>query len=134
MGRGVLTMLDGHKLKNYCKQHAGETYTRSWPDGRKEEGVCPGTVVGIENYCKQHTGEPYRWSWPDGRKQEGTCPGTLVVTKEKLIEAHNASFRTEKVVGYAESSGDTFTIHGEQAEDGILPNGWHQDPRVHKRF
>jgi len=117
MGRGILAMRDRHKFNSYCKQHAGEPYTRTWPDGRKEEGTCPGTLVGIENYCKQHTGEPYIWSWPDGRKQEGTCPGTLVVTKEKLVESANASFIAQKVVGYAESSEDTFTIHSERASD-----------------
>jgi hypothetical protein len=116
-GAGILAMRERHKFNSYCKQHAGEPYTRTWPDGRKEEGVCPGTVVGIENYCKQHTGEPYIWSWPNGGKQEGTCPGTLVVTKEKLIEVSNSTFRAEKVVGYAESSGDTFTIHSERASD-----------------
>ena len=117
MGSAMNGLIVGHKIKSYCKQHAGESYTWTWPDGRKQEGVCPGTVVGIENYCKQHTGEPYHWSWPNGRKQEGTCPGTLVVTKEKLIEASNSAFRAEKVVGYAESSGDTFTIHSERASD-----------------
>jgi hypothetical protein len=117
MGRGILAMRERHKFNSYCKQHAGEPYTRTWPDGRKEEGVCPGTLVGIQNYCKQHTGEPYIWSWPDGRKQEGTCPGTLVVTKEKLVEAQNAGFITAKVAGYAESSGDKFTIHSERASD-----------------
>jgi hypothetical protein len=117
MGSAMNGLIGGHKIKSYCKQHAGESYTWTWPDGRKQEGVCPGTVVGIENYCKHHTGEPYHWSWPNGRKQEGTCPGTLVVTKEKLIEASNSTFRAEKVVGYAESSGDTFTIHSERASD-----------------
>jgi len=78
-----------------------------------------GLMVGhkIKSYCKQHAGESYTWTWPDGRKQEGVCPGTLVVTKEKLIEASNSTFRAEKVVGYAESSGDTFTIHSERASD-----------------
>jgi hypothetical protein len=118
MGRGILAMRDRHKFNSYCKQHAGEPYTRTWPDGRKEEGTCPGTQVVVENYCKQHAGEPWVRTSPDGsKKEEGTCPGTLVVTKEKLVEAHNASFRAEKVVGYAESSGDTFTIHSERASD-----------------
>ena len=84
MGRGILAMRDRHKFNSYCKQHAGEPYTRTWPDGRKEEG---------------------------------TCPGTLVVTKEKLVEASNARFIADKVVGYAESSEDTFTIHSERASD-----------------
>jgi hypothetical protein len=69
-------------------------------------------------YCNQHPGEP--WARRDAKGtvlDQGTCPGTLVVTKEELIEAHNASFRAEKVVGYAESSGDTFTIHSERASD-----------------
>jgi len=117
MGRGILAMRDRHKFNSYCKQHAGEPYTRTWPDGRKEEGTCPGTQVVVENYCKQHAGEPWVRTSPDGRKENGTCPGTLVVTKEKLADAINANFITEKVVGYAESSGDTFTIHSERASD-----------------
>ncbi len=39
------------------------------------------------------------------------------LTKEELVESANSSFRAEKVVGYAESSGDTFTIHAERASD-----------------
>jgi hypothetical protein len=69
-------------------------------------------------YCNQHPGEP--WARRDAKGtvlDQGTCPGTLVVTKGELVEAHNASFRAEKVVGYAESSGDTFTIHSERASD-----------------
>lgn len=69
-------------------------------------------------YCNQHPGES--WARRDAKGNvldQGTCPGTLVVTREKLVEAHNASFRAEKVVGYAESSGDTFTIHSERASD-----------------
>src|SRR5208282_1956919 len=87
--------------------------------GKAMGSAMNGLIVGhkIKSYCKQHAGESYTWTWPDGRKQEGVCPGTVVVTKEKLIEASNSAFRAEKVVGYAESSGDTFTIHSERASD-----------------
>ncbi len=36
---------------------------------------------------------------------------------EKLVEDFNARFRAENTVGYAESSGDVFTIHSERAGD-----------------
>jgi hypothetical protein len=118
MGSAMNGLIVGHKIKSYCKQHAGEPYTWQWPDGRKQAGTCPGTPVVIENYCKQHAGEPWTRTSPDGsRKEEGTCPGTLVVTKEKLVEASNSKFRAENVVGYAESSGDTFMVHSERASE-----------------
>jgi hypothetical protein len=84
LGRGILAIRDRQKFNGYCKQHAGEPYVRTWPEGRKEEGLCP---------------------------------GTLAVSKETLVDAHNRSFRAEKIVGYAESSGDTFTIHSERASE-----------------
>ena len=37
--------------------------------------------------------------------------------KRSSSKPHNASFIAAKVVGYAESSGDTFTIHSERASD-----------------
>ena len=95
----------------------------------KSVGNATGGLIGLamrkhaiakqyKAYCNQHPGEP--WARRDAKGSvldQGTCPGTLVVTKQELIEAHNASFRAEKVVGYAESSGDTFTIHSERASE-----------------
>ena len=117
MGRGILAMRDRHKFNSYCKQHAGEPYTRTWPDGRKEEGTCPGTLVGIGTTASNTPGNRTSGRGLMVGNRRAPVPGTLVVTKEKLVESANASFIAQKVVGYAESSEDTFTIHSERASD-----------------
>lgn len=152
LGRGILSMREAHQVKEYCKQHPGEVWTRtSNADGHI---LATGQCKGEEQYIPTVSNEPASGDscsrlpagangCKGGKTVEAYVPKQLdattqaaidernrlaaitqngaaakeELTKEKLVEAANSSFRAEKVVGYAESSGDTFTMHAERASD-----------------
>jgi hypothetical protein len=120
MGSVMNGFIVGHKIRSYCKKHAGEPYTWQGPDGSKQDGTCPGTPQTAQQLASSREQEARSWRTQSRCESEGFIWANGECGVRGSNEQTKAATQQEPITAEEQAKREAYWTAHDQALKGCI--------------